>query len=188
MGLVTWLSSKPSSYFPKVELPEADKIVHIALFATGAFFASGAMLVSFSELPLKVAFGLIVALISVFGVLDEFHQLFIPGRSGGNVGDWIADRFGAFCGVLLIGWMVRKNRFDSITIRAERGSWEQRSRALPITSRLKRPSLWMSEQGLLLECLHFERLSVAQIGAGVQITEATNRHRRQHSRARQLRR
>jgi len=149
MGLVTWLSPKPSSYFPKVELPEADKIVHIALFATGAFFASGAMLVSFSELPLKVAFGLIVALISVFGVLDEFHQLFTPGRSGGDVGDWIADRFGAFCGVLLIGWMVRKNRFDSITIRAERGSWEQRSRALPITSRLKRPSLWMSEQGAI---------------------------------------
>ena len=129
MGLVTWLSSKPSSYFPKVELPEADKIVHIALFATGAFFASGAMLVSFSELPLKVTFGLTVALISVFGMLDEFHQLFTPGRSGGDVGDWIADTFGAFCGVLLMGWFVRKNRFDRSRYEPKEALGKQRSRA-----------------------------------------------------------
>jgi len=106
MGLVTWLSSKPGSYFPTVEMPEADKIVHIVLFATGAFFASGAMLVSIS-LPRKVTFGLTVAVISVFGMLDEYHQLFTPGRSGGDVGDWAADTVGAFCGVLLIDWIVR---------------------------------------------------------------------------------
>jgi VanZ family protein len=106
MGLVTWLSSKPGSYFPKVDMPEADKIVHIVLFATGAFFASGAMLVSIS-LPRKVTFGLTVAVISVFGMLDEYHQLFTPGRSGGDVGDWAVDTFGAFCGVLLIDWIVR---------------------------------------------------------------------------------
>ena len=68
MGLVTWLSSKPGSCFPKVELPEADKIVHIVLFAMGAFFASGAMLVSVS-LPRKARFGFTVAVISVFGML-----------------------------------------------------------------------------------------------------------------------
>jgi VanZ family protein len=106
MGLVTRLSSEPGSYFPKVELPEGDKIVHIVLFAMGAFFASGAMLVSVS-LPRKVTFGLIVAVISVFGMWDEYHQLFTTGRSGGEVGDWGADTFGAFCGALLIDWIVR---------------------------------------------------------------------------------
>ena len=106
MGLVTRLSSEPGSYFPKVELPEADKIVHIVLFAMGAFFASGAMLVSVS-LPRKVTFGLIVAVISVFGMWDEYHQLFTTGRSGGDVGDWVADTFGAFCGALLIDCIVR---------------------------------------------------------------------------------
>ena len=60
-----------------------------------------------SLLPRKVTFGLSVAVISVFGMLDEYHQLFTPGRSGGDVGDWTADTFGAFCGALLMDWIVR---------------------------------------------------------------------------------
>ena len=73
--------------------------------------------------------GLTVALISVFGMLDEFHQLFTPGRSGGDVGDWIADTFGAFCGVLLMGWIVRKNRFDRSRYEPKEALGKQRSRA-----------------------------------------------------------
>jgi len=31
---------------------------------------------------------------SIFGMSDEFHQLFVPSRSC-NIGDWLADTFGA---------------------------------------------------------------------------------------------
>ena len=62
-------------------------------------------------------------------LLDEFHQLFTPGRSGGDVGDWIADTFGAFCGVLLMGWIVRKNRFDRSRYEPKEALGKQRSRA-----------------------------------------------------------
>ena len=39
--------------------------------------------------------------ISVFGALDEFHQLFTPHRSGADPFDWTADTLGALTGALL---------------------------------------------------------------------------------------
>ena len=37
---------------------------------------------------------------SAYGVTDEVHQLFVPGRSA-TVEDWVADTLGAMTGVLL---------------------------------------------------------------------------------------
>jgi len=101
MAGVTWLSSKPASFFPKEDIPNLDKIVHAALYTTGAFFAAGSMLVSFAWRK-RVIFALTIVSISAFGALDEYHQLSTPGRSGGDVGDWTADTLGAMVGVLLV--------------------------------------------------------------------------------------
>jgi VanZ family protein len=106
MAGVTWLSSKPSSFFPKEDIPNLDKIVHGVLYTTGAFFAAGSMLVSFAWRK-RVIFAITIVAISAFGALDEYHQLSTPGRSGGDVGDWTADTLGAVLGVLCVMGALR---------------------------------------------------------------------------------
>jgi VanZ family protein len=42
-------------------------------------------------------FLLLVAISSLYGAIDELHQLYVPGRDC-NIWDWIADTLGAFLG------------------------------------------------------------------------------------------
>jgi VanZ family protein len=44
---------------------------------------------------------LTILITSAYGVVDEIHQYYVPGRDC-NVWDWIADTFGAILGALLI--------------------------------------------------------------------------------------
>jgi hypothetical protein len=50
---------------------------------------------------------LIFALSSAYGVLDEIHQSFVPGRTC-TLPDWIADTLGAFLGAALVLFIVKK--------------------------------------------------------------------------------
>ena len=43
---------------------------------------------------------------SAYGVSDEIHQVFVPGRSA-TVEDWVADTLGAITGVLLLRAVAR---------------------------------------------------------------------------------
>jgi len=51
----------------------------------------------------------IVAACSAFGALDEWHQLYIPGRSG-SVDDWGADSLGGALGVAAFAAAARRRR------------------------------------------------------------------------------
>lgn len=47
-------------------------------------------------------------LTSVYGILDELHQLLIPGRSC-DIGDWFADVIGVILGLIIAKyWFVKK--------------------------------------------------------------------------------
>lgn len=48
-----------------------------------------------------------VAMASAYGVTDELHQLFVPGRVADPL-DWVIDTLGAIAGALLIAWFLRK--------------------------------------------------------------------------------
>ena len=50
---------------------------------------------------------LTIAVILLYGVLDELHQTLIPGRSAEFL-DWAADAIGAICGVLIISSLLKK--------------------------------------------------------------------------------
>jgi VanZ family protein len=53
----------------------------------------------------------VVVLCTVFGVIDEYHQSFIPGRSGNDLGDLAADFTGGLASpfvYLAILWRVSK--------------------------------------------------------------------------------
>lgn len=47
-----------------------------------------------------------VAFSSVYGLSDEFHQSYVPGRSP-SVSDWIVDTIGAAAAVLVLSWLAR---------------------------------------------------------------------------------
>lgn len=83
-------------------IPLADKFAHLAYFAAGGFLLAGIhVLSSPHSIRWPRLFFRIVLSIAVIGALDEYHQSFVPGRSGNDPYDLLADILGGFLGVLL---------------------------------------------------------------------------------------
>jgi VanZ family protein len=90
-GVIFWLSSQPGSQLPGRIPPELGHF--------GAYFILAALL--YAALRADAGHGrailLAIALASVYGISDEFHQSFVPTRTP-DVADWVMDTFGATCG------------------------------------------------------------------------------------------
>jgi VanZ family protein len=64
------------------------------------------------------AFTVLIA--SIYGLLDEIHQMFVPGRSAEFL-DWLADFLGSVTAVLIMGYILRKfkqNEFEKNKLKA----------------------------------------------------------------------
>lgn len=79
------------------EVVGMDKVLHFLAFAIGGAILVLALRESTRWSAKKVTAVAICAL-AVFGCVDEIHQLFTPGRTGGDLPDWIADFLGATVG------------------------------------------------------------------------------------------
>lgn len=90
-----------------------DKIVHGVFFGTGALLLGVALHFS-TRLPINRVAWYAFALISLYGMLDEWHQLLTPKRSGADVGDWIADTIGALVAVLVLRRFYGRTRIPEI--------------------------------------------------------------------------
>lgn len=98
MGLLFLLSSQSDISAP-FDIPDwlpADKFVHAGLYAV---LAALLYLAGLSSILAVVVAGL-------YGVTDEFHQMFVPGREP-DLLDLLADLVGAVIGVWLIRFLVR---------------------------------------------------------------------------------
>jgi VanZ family protein len=78
-----------------------DKLNHVLAFAVGGWLAATALRVSRPTMPVAGAVAAAIVLIAAFGVVDETVQTLTPGRTGGDLRDWIADVIGAVFGALL---------------------------------------------------------------------------------------
>ncbi len=99
--------SHRSSYPWGITLPMGlDKVAHFAIFASLAFSLDFAVLRTRSDLPLYRRHLWIFAVVGVFGLLDEWHQSFVPGRDA-SVGDGLADAAGAAAGLAaaMLPWL-----------------------------------------------------------------------------------
>ncbi len=98
---IWWLSSNPVPELPDpaFEIPHLDKIVHFIAFGIGAFGTAWAA--RRSGLGRGAAQLLSIIAIAAFGAIDEWHQLSTPGRTGGDLFDWLADCAGAIVGTLI---------------------------------------------------------------------------------------
>ena len=104
LAFIELLTSLPGSALPP--LPPApvrlDWVAHFSLYGMlGVLLARVGVLESWSRRRLALT----VVMISLFGVLDELHQLFIPGRSC-EVGDWAMDTLGSAIGFTGLLWVA----------------------------------------------------------------------------------
>jgi VanZ family protein len=81
------------------DVPGIDKIAHF--FVYGLF---GTLLARVSTVARLRPLGMYTAVVlaSIFGISDEFHQSFTPGRSV-ELADWLMDTGGAALAVLVYG-------------------------------------------------------------------------------------
>lgn len=111
MGLIFFLSAQPSqgegpmSYWLQLlhQLPFGDKGAHFLEYSGLGLLARGA----FGSWPAALMLG------AIYGITDEIHQSFVPGRDA-NGADWLADVLGTAAGALIFGWMMPARR-DSKT-------------------------------------------------------------------------
>jgi VanZ family protein len=109
---ITILSSLPGQTFGPMPFFDADKVVHMALFALGgAAFLAG--LRSILRGGVSQLAGIALGCMAVIGAADEIHQLWTPGRSGGDVGDWTADVIGAALGIACVSFLYARRTSKS---------------------------------------------------------------------------
>ena len=86
------------------EIPHLDKVAHFTYFCMGGIFlsASGLVLWPFFKRHRIRFFCAVVLIGAVIGRLDEYHQTFTPGRSGNDMGDWVADSLGCSFGAFFV--------------------------------------------------------------------------------------
>ena len=89
--LIFILSSFPK--LPTVEKPGIDKVEHVIEYSILSFL----LINCFRKKNRRVVF-IIILLVSLYGITDEFHQYFVPGRSCSGF-DMLADSIGSFVGV-----------------------------------------------------------------------------------------
>jgi VanZ family protein len=105
------LSSRPIP-FDTSRLPSGfDKVLHAGAFGLWASLALAATARSRPSWAWKRHAWIAAISASIYGLCDEVHQMFVPGRSA-DVLDWVADLTGGILAVLLWGlvafWLQKK--------------------------------------------------------------------------------
>jgi hypothetical protein len=83
-----------------MRLISMDKLSHAIAFSVGALLLGFALRTS-TPMRSKMVVCWAVLVISLFGAVDEWHQIYTPGRSGADLGDWLADTLGAALGATI---------------------------------------------------------------------------------------
>jgi hypothetical protein len=106
MGIIFILSHQPGGSFSLPKISNIDKFLHCLLYAVLGLAALLALPPRFRHQRPILASAAVVLFCLFYGITDEFHQFFIPGRSC-DVFDVIADASG---GVLaaVCGWGWRR--------------------------------------------------------------------------------
>lgn len=110
--LILTLTSLPSRSLPEVGI--SDKISHLLAFFGLAVLLS--LTFQFQEKweKLKTNYKIYTFwVVTLYGFLDELHQLFIPGRSG-TLDDWIADIVGGIIGIYFLEWFAKIDKKYSL--------------------------------------------------------------------------
>jgi predicted membrane channel-forming protein YqfA (hemolysin III family) len=103
-GLIFYLSSQPGIDAPML-FPGQDKLFHLIVFAILGFFIMGAMKITGNGYRRSQVW-LVVLIVVLYGISDEFHQYFVPGRSTESL-DALADGIGGILGAWAMFYVAR---------------------------------------------------------------------------------
>lgn len=110
-GFVVWLvvlwvlSSREGGGGPDL-LKHQDKVLHFGYFFGGGGLLGFSLAGRMTNSAKLFWFAWLV--LGAVGAIDECHQLYTPGRSGGDLLDWLADAAGAAAGLWVsLKWMRR---------------------------------------------------------------------------------
>ncbi|MBW2465915.1 MAG: VanZ family protein [Deltaproteobacteria bacterium] len=104
MGIIFYLSHQPGDLLQLPSFPAIDKLAHFIAYGTLA----GTFLYALNPFATDKN-GAVVAIMAVlfciiFGISDEYHQSFIPGRSVSSL-DVLADALGAL--FVTVSWFLK---------------------------------------------------------------------------------
>ena len=96
MGTIFILSAQPGDTLHLPPLPGIDKVAHAVVYGALAATTIFAFNVRYKEEKSLMVMAATIFFCFCYGISDEFHQLFVPGRSTSGL-DVLAD----VCGALL---------------------------------------------------------------------------------------
>ena len=85
---------------PGIEIPFLDKILHLCEYMIFGFLAARAFKNSSNKILVKNFNMASISLAILYGMSDEFHQMFVPLRQF-SIGDLITDGLGGLLGVFI---------------------------------------------------------------------------------------
>ncbi len=97
-GVLWWLSSSVPDFPPPLRFTASDKLLHFGYFFGGAGLLSAAVHLSRPGMESRRRILVTTAVVALVGALDEYHQSFVPLRSGNDPFDFAADVLGAVAG------------------------------------------------------------------------------------------
>jgi VanZ family protein len=108
LALIFAESSFSAEFYPKVDIIDADKIVHIGIYGLLALFCYVSIIHQkkfnlLQKYPVYYA----VVITGIYGITDELHQLFVPNRNC-DFYDWLADFSGGVIMGLIIKYYLQK--------------------------------------------------------------------------------
>lgn len=107
MGGIFYLSHQPGDSLSLPNIVNIDKVLHCLAYAVlglSFLFALPPQWRRQRPIPVGVA---VVLFCVLYGISDEFHQSFIPGRSSSG-GDVLADGVGGFLAAIAHWWWVNR--------------------------------------------------------------------------------
>ncbi len=106
MGLIFFLSNQSGASLPLPNIPNIDKLAHFLIYALLAAASLYAFPTSVRRRRARFVGVFVILLCVLYGLSDEFHQSFVPGRC---VSGWdlLADTVGA--SAMVLGWLYWRN-------------------------------------------------------------------------------
>lgn len=106
-ALICFASSINGHSLPDINKYSFDKIAHFIEYLIFGYLTINAVSRVMSRMGVVTHFLIVLVIVLLFGASDEFHQLFVPGRSC-NYLDFIFDFIGAGVGILIYAYRVEE--------------------------------------------------------------------------------
>ena len=108
MVIIFALSAQEHPPQPDLGFSWQDKLLHAATYAVLAFltFRAATVLPRLGRSP-ALLLSLALAWNALYGLSDEWHQSFVPGRDASAL-DWLADVLGAAIALAVLRWLHRR--------------------------------------------------------------------------------